>query len=150
MFMNKNNSVFHSGKRLLMARQSKGFMQEEIIDQTGFPSIDPRTLRDWEKDGIPYARLPEVADFFKLPLWCFKESKITEQDFMTLLLHPDQIDGIKEKVLAGNGTSNSQKTMMTGDYAQNFQAETVSNEFHTGLSADDMIRLADEFSQKHD
>ena len=73
---------FHSGKRLELARKLFGYTQENIIAEEGFPKVDVRTLRRWEKNGINPLRSWEVAQFFGLELSTFYDKQISKQEFI--------------------------------------------------------------------
>ena len=76
---------FHTGKRLALARKISGIKQEMIIEMPGFPQIDVRTVRGWERKGINLMRLKEVADFFGVSLTVFIDPDLTPSQFMNAI-----------------------------------------------------------------
>ena len=73
---------FHSGRKLTLARKISGYTQDAIVGEEGFPKVDVRTLRRWEKGGINRLRVGEVASFFKLDLSSFFDERMTESEFI--------------------------------------------------------------------
>ena len=90
----KSTYPFHSGKRLALLRKLSGFTQESLIGEEGFPYVSLKTLRRWEKMGVNPLRLEEVVRFFKMDLWSFIDTTITEENFRLLSTNPTRlIDG---------------------------------------------------------
>jgi len=75
-----------SGRKLALFRKIRGYTQEGIISEKGFPVIDVRTLMRWERIGPPRKRLPEIADFFQIPLDIFYNEELTEKELMNKIL----------------------------------------------------------------
>ncbi|MDH5561033.1 MAG: ankyrin repeat domain-containing protein [Deltaproteobacteria bacterium] len=83
-----SGSVFHTGERLAIARKLYGYTQEDIIGEKGFPLVNVKTLRRWEKNGINTKRIEEVASFFGIELWAFIEESFTERQFKAIIANP--------------------------------------------------------------
>ncbi len=90
---------FHSGKRLKAARQYQGIKQEALVRTRPFPHINPKTLRRWEKGGINQGRIDDVASFFRLPGWVFKEKLLSEEQFYIILANPGLASNIKNQII---------------------------------------------------
>lgn len=88
---------FHTGKRLVIARKLRGFTQESILGEPGFPPVNVKTLRRWEQAGINPTRLEEVARFFNTEIWAFTEARLSEEDFSSLISFPELIGQYKQR-----------------------------------------------------
>lgn len=97
--MKLNKTQFHSGRRLALFRIMKGFTQEQMPIQDGFPKLESRGYRDWESKGIPDKTIKDVADFFKVGLWAFVDENVTEQQIKDIALYPEKEEQIKEDLL---------------------------------------------------
>jgi len=83
---------FHSGKRLALARKLNGLTQENLVGELGFPQVNVKTLRRWEKEHINLSRIEDISSYFKAPAWIFTEESLDENLFKRLLLDPQLAD----------------------------------------------------------
>lgn len=95
----KYEKSIQSGKKLGLARKLKGYSQEQLLDNQGFPHISTRSLGRWEQEGIPLDRVQDVANFFQLPPWAFLEDNLSLKDFQILTLNPDKEELLRSKLL---------------------------------------------------
>jgi len=80
---------FHSGRRLALARKLKGLTQENLVGEPTFPSVNVKTLRRWEKDGVNLARIEDIASYFGSPIWIFTEESLDSNLFQRYLIDPE-------------------------------------------------------------
>ncbi|MDT8447469.1 MAG: ankyrin repeat domain-containing protein [bacterium] len=88
---------FDTGRRLVLARKLRGYTQESILGEPGFPGINVKTLRRWERQGVNLTRLEEVAQFFNTEIWAFTEERLSEEDFKSLIAYPESIGHYKSR-----------------------------------------------------
>ncbi len=94
---------FHSGKRLKLARELKGWTQETLIDEPQFPTDSVKTLYRWEKGGISLRQIEKieaVANIFGLETWTFIDPRLTKQQFLDLVYDPSLQEKVKEKLIS--------------------------------------------------
>ncbi len=74
-----------AGKRFEIARIILDLSYEGLIKDTRWEKIvdyyELKDIRGWKNKGLPIKRLSAVAEFFKVPIYFFKDKRILEADF---------------------------------------------------------------------
>jgi hypothetical protein len=86
------SDVFHTGKRLLLARNLKSLTAKDIANE--FNVLENTALK-WQKRGVPDRSVPALANYFGVDEWVFTHQGITEEEFKNLILNPNRRSSIR-------------------------------------------------------
>jgi hypothetical protein len=86
------SNVFHTGKRLLLARNLKSLAIKDIANEF---NVMGNTVQKWQKEGVPDRSVPTLANYFGVDEWVFTHQGITEEEFKDLILNPKKNGSIR-------------------------------------------------------
>jgi hypothetical protein len=79
--------VFHTGKRLNMARTLRALRLKDIA--AAF-NVQEDTILKWQSRGVPKKYLAPLAHYFGVDEWVFSNKGITEKEFQKIILNPKE------------------------------------------------------------
>jgi hypothetical protein len=76
---------FHSGKRLKLAKEIKGWIYERIYQDL---ACGESTVKRWVNKGIPSIEISKVANYFDVETWVFEDPNLTVENFEKIIRDP--------------------------------------------------------------
>lgn len=86
------SNVFHTGKRLNMARDLRALRLKDLAAEF---NVRDDTILKWQSRGVPKKHLPALAHFIGVDEWVFSNDGINEKEFKKLILEPKKLGSMR-------------------------------------------------------